>query len=231
QGLNIFHRRLEVELREELDGLDVYPVYPRWPDEMENPYRSLGDMMCEAFNVPALEHIASRIRTSGNSSVGTPVLVYICHTPLQNPMRFHPNYISTYLKWWGNEFLSHLPANPFALLGFSYETTQPKNFRKALYKVLQPDQLTLSRQAVFEILDELSAVQKEDLLRFVQTHRIYVPSDLLDKVLEDILRATKGKYFRVLEELRGLENRCYREEIEASAMITDSDNDPWGNAF
>ena len=231
QGLNIFHRRLEVELREELEGLDVCPFCPRWPDEMENPRRSLEEMMCRAFDVPALAHIAGRIRTCGSSSAGTPVLVYICHKPLEDPMHFHPKYISTYLKWWGNEFLSHLPENAFALLGFSYETTQPKNFRKALYKALRPDQLDLSRQAVFEILDELSAVEKEDLLRFIQTHRIHVPADLIDKVLEDILHATEGKYFRVLEELRCLENRCYREEVEASLSKTDSGDDPWENAF
>ncbi len=45
------------------------------------------------------------------------------------------------------------------------------------------------------------------------------------------LTATQGSYLRILEELRNLKNRCYREELEASAMKKDSDNDPWKNAF
>ena len=231
QGLNIFHRRLDVELREELHDTDVYPIFPVWPEEMADPHRSLSEMICKAFEVPTPASIPGRIRTDGCRTAGNPVLVYICHEPLQTPERFHPKYISTYLKWWANEFLPLLPESAFALLGFSYATNQPENFYKALTSDLQPDKLDLGGRGVFEILNELSAVNKEDLHRFLQTHSIHLPSDLRNKVLNDILDCTQGSYLRILEELRNLKNRCYREELEASAMKKDSDNDPWKNAF
>ncbi len=232
QGMNIFHRRLAVELQEDLVDVEVIPVYPQWPDDMHNPHRSFSDMICQALEISSLEHVTVEIRAQSSQTAGIGTLVYLCHTPLQSPKRFHPTYIDTYLTWWADQLLPRLPENSHAVLGMSYETMKPKHFRQLFDDEVREkiDSLDL-HNAAFEILDELTAVDKNDLHTFVRTHSIRIPSDIKNKVLDDILDDSKESYFRLLDELRRLEIRAYRESIKKDQSPKGKRDDPWKGAF
>ncbi|MCW5213104.1 hypothetical protein VU04_09370 [Desulfobulbus sp. TB] len=96
QGLEIFHRRLSVELQEKLLETAVYAVTPEWPDDLHDPDRSFSDMFCQAFDVESLDHIPARIRTFSRGMSSRKVLVYLCHRPVTSRDIFDPKNIRLY---------------------------------------------------------------------------------------------------------------------------------------
>ncbi|MCP4701800.1 MAG: hypothetical protein GY862_33815 [Gammaproteobacteria bacterium] len=209
QGSEIFHHRLKVELEEKLREVTVYEIRPDWPTDLHNPADSFADMLCQAFDIDSLEHLAGRIRAYGRQLSGQQMLVYVRHRPVISPLVFHPQYLRTYLEWQDLMFVPLLPERTHALLGISYEVEKPKAFHDLLVKKERLRDLIQSH-TVFQLLDELERVTKRDLLDFLQTHNIELPADIKEDVLEKILDRTQGSYVHILDELRDLESRAWR---------------------
>jgi len=226
QGLEIFHRRLSVELQEKLSETAVYLRPLEWPDELHDPARSFADRFCQAFEVENLEHIPARIRTFSRRVSGQKVLVYLCHRPVTSKYVFDPKKIRLYLDWWNKRLLPLIPTNAHALLGISYHAKNPAKFHNALVKKERLDDFSMS-DAVFEFLDEMERVTRRDLIDFIRTHRVAVPADLdlRDKVLDDILIRSKGCYDRVIDELEHLESRIWQQGGEEKGSEEDDEDD------
>ncbi|XCN73458.1 MAG: hypothetical protein Q3M24_01525 [Candidatus Electrothrix aestuarii] len=229
QGLEIFHRRLSVELQEKLTDIIVYPVKPEWPEDLYDPSRSFSDMLCHVFDVDKSmpEHISGRIREFSRRVSGRKTLVYICHRPV-TPTKdfFDPKKIRLYLDWWNRKFLPLVPQNAHVLLGISYYTKNPAKFYRSLVQKERLDDFSMSH-AVLEFLDELEQVTRRDLIDFIRTHRIAVPADLelRDKVIDEILVRSKGCYDRVIDELEYLESRIWQQGGEENVSAADEDDD------
>jgi hypothetical protein len=217
QGMEIFHRRLGEELAESLPDIVRYEVRPAWPEDFYDPDRSFSDMFCQAFEVNSLDHLAGRIRVHGGQISGKRILVYIRHQPVASKYRFNPKYVKTYLTWWSQKFVPQLPETAHALLGLSFEVTKPAKFHKWLTEKEGMHELVLPDSSVFELLDELERVTKRDLQTFIRTHNIKLPDDIKDQVIEDTLSKTDGSYVKLLDELRQLESRAWREQIKMRA--------------
>ncbi|MCI5146824.1 MAG: hypothetical protein D3923_15195, partial [Candidatus Electrothrix sp. AR3] len=229
QGVDIFHRRLSVELQEKLADTVLYKVLPEWPDDLYDPDRSFRDMLCQAFEVDTLHHIPGRIRSFSRGLSGKKVLVYLCHRPVvsrqkSEPIRFEPKNIQLYLDWWNRVFLPLLPENAHALLGISYHAKNPTKFYDFLVKRAKLDELVLSN-GVFELLDELERVTRRDLIDFIRSHNIAVPGDLRDKAIEEVLARSNGSYVRILEELEYLESRIWRQGLARTEAEIDYEDD------
>ncbi|MCP4111645.1 MAG: TIR domain-containing protein [Desulfobacteraceae bacterium] len=214
QGIELFHKRLTFELQENLNNVIMYEVNPEWPTDMYDPHQSFTDMIKQAFQITHFEHLAARIRTHTRSVAGRQTLVYVRHRPVTSSYIFHPKYIKTYLEWWNLYFLPRLPDQTHALLGISYEVTNPAKFRDLLIKKERLNETDLS-ETVFYILDEMEKINRKDLFDFLKTHNIQLPPDLRDGILEKILQKTRGNYERVLDELKELERRAWRLRKEA----------------
>ena len=228
QGLEIFHRRLSVELQEKLSETTVYSRELEWPDDLHDPARSFADMFCQAFEVESLDHIPARIRTFSRRMGSRKVLVYLCHRPVTSKHVFDPKKIRLYLDWWNGKFLPLVPKNAHVLLGISYYARNTAKFYDFLVKKERLDDLSMSH-AVLELLDELERVTRRDLIDFIRTHSIAVPAnlDLRDKVIDEILVRSKGSYDRVIDELEHLETRLWQQgdEEDASEEGDDEDDD------
>lgn len=208
QGLDLFHQRLKVELRDILPNVHLYEVRPRWPDDFHNPHRSFEDMLLEAFKVDSLDNIPGRIRTQTKGESGRQTLVYICHQPVLPDEPFKPSVLRTYLEWWDCNGVPLLQqeTDAFGLLGISFEVRNPLKFLELLQK--KGDNLEL-RHTVWHILDEMEQLAKKDLKEFLDTHRIELPRHRREKILEEILKETGGHYEMTLEALKVLVDRAW----------------------
>ena len=220
QGMDIFHHRLGEELAESLTDVIIFQVRPVWPEDLFDPEQSFSDMMCQAFAVGSLDHLPGRIRTYGGQITGKRILVYIRHQPVASKYRFNHQHIQTYLKWWGKKFVPQLPETAHALLGLSFEVGKPAKFHKWLTEKQRLHDLVLPN-SVFELLDELEKVTKRDLQAFIQTHNIKLPDDIKDQVLEETLSKTDGSYVKLLDELKQLESRAWRKQMESRLQGTE----------
>jgi len=210
QGVDIFRNRLRLELEENLHDTEVIEVNPEWPGDLQNPAQSFQDMICQAFDIKTLEHLAGRIRTQVRQQSGKRILVYVSHLPIPSEEVFHPKEIKPYLNWWDSEFVPSLPENTHAILGISCETKETANLYKFLTEKQKLKDIHLS-DTVFELLDELEKVTRDDLVKFIDTHKIYVDKDIMDKVLDATLEKTEGSYIKILDEMRELENRTFQK--------------------
>ena len=87
EGIEIFHQRLNMELRESLSRTHLYQVRPEWPIEFTNFHRSCEDMFLEAFGISKLDDIPARVRAETAGAIGTQTLVYVRHTPIRSEKR------------------------------------------------------------------------------------------------------------------------------------------------
>jgi len=75
EGVDIFHNRLDKELREDNPDNRVWTVHPYWPDELVTPHRSFSDMLCEACGVSDLEDISAQFRHLTGGATGKGALL------------------------------------------------------------------------------------------------------------------------------------------------------------
>ncbi|MGH7492676.1 MAG: toll/interleukin-1 receptor domain-containing protein [bacterium] len=208
QGVELFHKRLKMELQEKLTDVHLYEVQPEWPLELHQPNRSFEDMLTEAFAVRTLEHIPARIREQSGGVSGRRILVYVRHTPIQSSAVIKPGTLRTYLEWWDHQFAPLLEGQAFALLGISFVVGNPANFYKAMMEKARLGDLDL-KHTVFQPLDEMERLVKKDLLDFLRTHNIDLPLSRKDRVLDKILEQSKGDYEMTLDALKDIADRAW----------------------
>ncbi len=206
QGVDLFHHRLKVELPEKLIDTIVYEIQPDWPMELKNPHQSFEEMLTEAFDVSDFAQIPARIRTWSRNRAGTQTLVYVRHQPLRSTKVITLNRLKTYLEWWDETFIPMLPELAFALLGMSFVVENPERFYKILVDKKRIADLPL-RDTMFHLLDEMEGLAKKDLLDFLKAQNIHLPRKHKDRVLEEILEETGGRYEMTLEALKDIVNR------------------------
>jgi hypothetical protein len=219
QGIQLFHKRLLVELQQDLgSNTHFHEVRPTWPMEFHNPDRSFADMMSEAFDVQSLRDIPGCIRNFTRGASGRQALVYVRHEPVRSPKVMNPRLLKAYLEWWDRAFVPLLDNRSYALLTVSFEVNNPARFRRAVLEQEGLYGLELSG-TIFRLLDEMERIGLKDLFDFLQTHNIRLPKSRKDSILQDILEQTNGHYEQTVSALRRLVERALDEpeEVEATA--------------
>lgn len=156
-------------------------------------------MLTEAFGVNMLDDIPARIRAENRGASGRQTLVYVRHKPMESKL-FTPATFRTYLQWWDANFAPLLREHVVALLGVSFVVTKPKNFLE-IFTTTGAAALPLKHSG-FQLLEEMEKIAKVDLLRFLNTHNIPLPEQSIDRVLDEILARTGGRYEATLEQLK-----------------------------
>lgn len=221
QGVEIFHQRLKIELQEKSANTRLIEISPEWsPISGEN----FEDMLAQAFAIKNLDYLGAKIRELTRGSSASKTLIYVRHEPISfhftDETKFHPKHLAAYLKWWNHRFIAQLPQSCHALLGVSYQVTEPTRFSDGLNKN-GLDDVELSDTA-FCLLDELEKISKKDLSEFIKKHNILLPADIKNTVIADILDSTQGDYHKVLDELQDIERKGLQQLSKKQA-----DNDNW----
>jgi hypothetical protein len=223
EGMDLFHKRLKVELRDDLDNARLLEIPLEWPDTLSDPGRSFEDMLCHAFAVDELEAIPATIRYLAGGSYGARVLVYLRHRPVVGKCLINPQAIGRYLQWLDHNLRYLLDEGQFLLLGVSFEVSKPAGFQQAvLWSGLEELRL---EQTVFQLLDELDRLALSDLVRFVKTHRIHRAGRLDKACLQALLNKTEGNYEQTVEELRLLMDQVWYETAEEASPMDDDEDD------
>ncbi len=204
QGVEIFHKRLLVELREDLTNAFVKQVRPRWPEHLANYHDAFGDVLSEAFGTKNLEDIPARIRSESHGKL---TLLYVRHEPVRSTQLINPESLKEYVRWWDAEFAPLLEKKQFAILTVSFLVNNPPLF--AEYVEDEAIEELELKKTVFWLLDQMEEVAKRDLLLFLRTHNIDIPRDRKDKVLQKILNRTGGRYEQTIEELKKLRKEVW----------------------
>lgn len=208
QGIEVFHRRLRIELQQDLaHDTQFLEVLPEWPMDYLDPARSFADMLCEAFDVRALRDIPRSIRTLTRGVTGRQALVYVRHQPVYSKHVMNPHLLKTYLEWWDQTFVPLLGEHHYALLTVSFEVDNPARFRRAMLEQAKLYDLSLER-TIFRLLDEMERLGLKDLFDFLQTHHIRLPAARKDRILQEILEKTNGHYEQTISALRRLVERA-----------------------
>jgi hypothetical protein len=208
QGIEIFHKRLRVELQQDL-AADTHfvEVQPEWPMDYHDPNRSFSDMLCEVFDVRSLQDIPRGIRAYTRGATGRKALVYVRHQPVRSKNIMNPHLLKTYLEWWDRTFVPLLGESYYALLTVSFEVDNPAKFRRAVLDQERLYDLELDN-TTYRLLDEMERVGLKDLFDFLQTHKIRLPPARKDRILQDILEQTNGHYEQTISALRRLVERA-----------------------
>lgn len=209
QGVEIFHERLKVELREDLPEVSIEEVRPEWPMDLHNCHRSFSDMLTEAFRVNSLHDVAASLRAKIQGASGKQTLVYVRHQPVTSSRHLiNPKTYKDYLEWWDSHFVPLLEQRQFGLLAVSFEVENPAKFEKAMEEKVRINDLVL-HDTVFRLLNALEKVARKDLLDFLQTHSIRLPLLRRDKILTKILEETGGHYEMTIAALKDLVQRAW----------------------
>ena len=218
QGIDLFHKRVRVELQEDLATYTHFlEVRPEWPMDLDNPSRSFADMMCEAFDEHSLQDIPRCIRADTRGATGRQTLVYVRHQPVRSTKVMNPQTLKAYLRWWDQEFVPLLKDRTYALLTVSFEVKNPARFHKTVEPYLYDLELP---GTIVRLLDEMEQLGKKDLFEFLQTHNIRLPRRHKDRILQEILEQTEGHYEQTISALRRLVNRAL-DTVEAETGAQD----------
>jgi hypothetical protein len=208
QGIDMFHKRLGVELRADLAShAQLLEVRPEWPMQLDNPGRSFSDMMTEAFEVQDLKAISSSIREQTHASASRIAVIYVRHQPVRLKSVLNPSTLKAYLQWWDGTFAPLLNNHQHVLLTISFEVDNPASFRDILLNRVGLYEIEFNH-TIFRLLDEMERLALKDLFDFLQIHNIRLPRSHKDRILQEILEKTGGHYEQTISELRRLVERA-----------------------
>ncbi|MBT7890154.1 MAG: hypothetical protein HN580_14125, partial [Deltaproteobacteria bacterium] len=228
QGVEKFHQRLNVELREYLLNFNahIHEVRPEWPLELDKPEIAFRDCLIEAFEVNNLDDIPGAIRNMTSGSSGRQTLVYVRHLPVTSSRLINPKVLKMYLNWWDEKFIPLLEKNQFALLGISFIVKNPPKFRNLILEKERLEDLHL-KNCVFRLLDEMEKLAYRDIVDFFKTHNIHLPIKNREKIIDRILEKTKGHYEKTVKQLQILVEQSWdlgeEEDLKESRETDDYD--------
>lgn len=211
QGIDPFHERISVELKEKFKKYTFREIHPVWPSLFEkniNPKnqaaiviykRAFTEMIVDAFSVSALEDVPIKIREWSRGKTGEKVLVVIHHETIRD-RRILPEHIKLYISWLDTSLVKHLDENHFILAAISFEVQRPYRFREHMLDNVVT-RVNLDR-GIVRLLDEMKMVDKNDISDFFHIHNINLSPDLKNKIIDEVLEKTKGNFEQTINELQ-----------------------------
>ncbi len=78
----------------------------------------------------------------------------------------------------------------------------------------------------FHLLDEMEKLARSDLIQFFNHHRIRLPSMKKEKILDEIMEKSKGRYEMTLEALKDIVDRAFDFSYEDTELSDSEDEEP-----
>ena len=165
EGVEIFHERLWVELRECLNkNINIIRKQPDWPIHLNNYHTAFSKEIIHSFNVNRIEDIPGRIKSERSGESKKQTLVYIQHKPVLTKEIINPKSLKGYIQWWDNVFVSKLEEGQFSILSVSFIDDHPLELKNKIDEV-KIEELDLENTDLY-LLDEMKKIVKKDLLPF-----------------------------------------------------------------
>lgn len=178
-------------------------------------------MLMLAFDVDDFRKIGEKIRVEATRMHVRQMIIYIPHPPLTKEDYFYKaSQLKDYLEWLDREFIPLLPDNVFALIGLAHIVEDTSKFKDTIEDKIERirfDNMT------FHLLQELEKIRRKDLLNFFWVHKISIPDDKLDLILNYIEKKTGGKFEEVMQELIRLRQIKYWDYIKDIEINCDPD--------
>lgn len=213
QGVDLFQQRLAVELDQDIGAqAQMIALQPRWPDYLRTGF--CADMYCQALDVQGIDDIPAAVRRRARVLGGRQPLLYIRHEPVQP--QGHPDFaaLMRYIDWCDNELSPLLEAaGAFAVIGVPRMLGSPKpfdllfkghawpgrRFNRQLQGAVDARRLNLVQ---VHPLEGMESLDKKDLEHFLDNLDVRFPLATKDKMLNDIMKRTKGNYEETLNALQ-----------------------------
>ena len=214
EGVEIFHDRLERELKEDVTRTDLVVKCPEWPCAPEvNFERCFREMLERAFPVDDWDQMPHWLRQQSKGVAGRNTLLLLRHQTIVSPSPIHLGVCKRYLEWWDAQIAPLLKLGQFALLGLSFVVKDPVKFQQVARTQERLPELSLAK-TWFCLLDQMEKLAEEDLLGFLVRHDIKLPAGRRDSIIEAVLSKTGGHYERTIEELRSAISKAWDLQSE-----------------
>jgi hypothetical protein len=214
-GLERFHQRLHVELRELLEGTRVLQYRPAWAPELAPTgcvvelEPSFVEMYRQAFEVGDLRDVSRTIRLESGPGVNK-TLVYIRHCPISHPELFNQRYLKDYLLWWDLVLPHMFSAGQFCLLGISCQLESDfRQFEQLVREDLQLETLAYANSSCTLLLP-FAEVDESHLNRFINEIGFPLPVEGRAERLQQIRTRSRGGYDAIIAELEVWLRRAFR---------------------
>jgi hypothetical protein len=213
QGIELFHKRLKIEFQQRFHKVaNIYAIHPEWPRaEIPNYDKLFKEMICYAFSTTCLEHIPNQIRAERRKFSNNKSLIYVSHEPIKHFDEetlkiINPGTLIKYINWWEAEINPLLEkAEAFAIVGISFVPSDSIKFRNLMNR--QNLKILILKNTVYQLLDEMGKVLKEDLMKFLHFHDIKIPHEYQDDLLQKIIDDHDGHYELTVGALEELQER------------------------
>jgi hypothetical protein len=200
QCVELFHKRLILDLRKKLHEFSVLEVNPKWPKCFHDYYcSSFNNMLSRVFEVGELQDIPHHVMSKINYPERKSLIYFKLHFGIQQTTSQLMNDIRICLEWWDSEFVPLLKKQQFVLLGISFEHHTPAECEDSLDEA-RFDELEL-RNTYYWRLDELTSLLKRDIFRFMHDFNITIPHERKKRVVNIIMKKTDGICEQVLDTL------------------------------
>jgi len=201
QGQEVFHQRLNSELQEVFNEVDLIEFSPQWPlfPEGGNYDDLFTAMIKQAFGANQdLDEVPGIIRRHTHDSGNRQTLVYVRHTPVTSKKHLSPEQLQQYLKWWDLFAVPQFHEGVYGLLGISFVVKNPAVFKEVMDK-RKISQVKGYKNSQVEVLDKLDKLVEDDLIRFFDTHDVKIPEEAYEPIAKKIIRESNGVYNSTLE--------------------------------
>lgn len=226
QGVDRFHARLPIELKQRSRDMEMVTFSFRWPLEFLDPHKVCERMVREGFGVSFLDALPGMLQNLSIGGISNPLVVHCRFETLRKGSPMNLGRLAVFLKWWETEVHARLRSYGIrTLLALGYELKEPD----PQFATICRNELTkvkLKSGMKLELLDELQQVSEQDILDFLAKFDVELPvvGDDRTKLINDIVVRTDGHYEKVLNELQTIVSQAHKlfeQQMLPANVITD----------
>lgn len=206
QGVDKFHERLPVELRDLNQGLRLETVSFQWPSSFTNPHHDFETMIGRELGVTDVTSLVTQLEARYLDSSQAPLLLHCRFATLRQQGAVKLQHIADFIDWWQLMILPQLENSSIhVLLAFGYELGEAADVKKF---VIGRDRV-LKKSALKEgmkwlKLDQLPSIEEHHVMEFLDRYKVRLPdkNGSMAALVSNIVAKTKGDYERTLDALQ-----------------------------
>ncbi|MBU2006375.1 MAG: CHAT domain-containing protein [Gammaproteobacteria bacterium] len=216
QGVNRFHERLPVQLRELNPDMEMLEFDFRWPAHFHNEDAAYDQMLCEGFHIQHIEQLPGRLDSLSSLGGSVPLVAHCRFATLYLGSSARLPQVAGLLRWWNAHVHPLLQRHGLkALLALAFELPQAEpGFTDAAHLLL--GSLEFEAGMELKLLDELGQITAKDVKDFLHNYEVRLPvadAEQRNRLLRETIgnATTNGEvsYEKVLLELQTIVARAH----------------------
>lgn len=216
QGVNRFHERLPVELRELSPDMEMLEYAFRWPVHWHDEDAAYHQMLCEGFRIQYIQQLPGKLESASTLGGVVPLVAHCRFETLYHDSAASLSQVAGLLQWWNVHVHPHLQARGVnALLALAFELPQmDEGFTEAVHFCLGEQEFDAGME--FLLLDELEQVNEKDVKAFLHKYEVRLPVQgserdrVISETVENARHDGEVDYEKVLLELQTIVARAQK---------------------